>query len=120
MQKNSALALHHLIYPNITYHDMLQHNDLFSSRCQLRYMERLCQKIKGQKSRVRRSCNYKSTSRNADEFEQRNTVEKDATDRLVKEGKQLKAGQTLEYIVTGYERRKGLRSMLVELIDGRN
>jgi DNA polymerase-2 len=58
----------------------------------------------------------KRTSKNYDEYQDRNTVENNAISNLSGEGKSLKAGEILKYIITDYYRRHSKkRSIPVEL-----
>jgi DNA polymerase-2 len=65
----------------------------------------------------------KQTSKNSNEYQiNRNTIENDAIQQLVIEGKSLKAGQILKYVITNYYNRKkcsknNRRTIPVELID---
>jgi DNA polymerase-2 len=58
----------------------------------------------------------KQLSKNSDEYQSRNTVEKNAIMQLRIEGKSLKAGQILKYIITNYYK-KQKRSIPIELIN---
>lgn len=58
----------------------------------------------------------KNVSKDTDQYSERNTVENDALNRLAKEGKMLKAGQTLKYVISGYGKR-AKRATPVELMD---
>jgi DNA polymerase, archaea type len=61
----------------------------------------------------------KITSRNASEYQNRNTVEKNALDLLRSEcGKDLRAGELLHYVITDYyQKQSKIRSIPVELIN---
>lgn len=60
----------------------------------------------------------KRISKNSNEYENRNTIENNALSRLCEEGKSLKAGQILKYIITDYYRRNSKkRSLPVELVN---
>ena len=58
----------------------------------------------------------KQTSKASAEYQNRNTIENSALNQLLKEGRDLKAGEILQYVVTGYNRKK-VRSMPVELLN---
>lgn len=58
----------------------------------------------------------KQLSKDAGQYHDRNTIENNSISQLFKEGKVLKAGQTLRYVITDYKRR---RTVPVEFIDGR-
>ncbi|MEZ0269020.1 MAG: DNA polymerase domain-containing protein [Nitrososphaeraceae archaeon] len=58
----------------------------------------------------------KRTSKAFDEYEDRNTIEKNALSNLRGEGKSLRAGQILKYIITDYYRKGSkIRSIPIEL-----
>jgi DNA polymerase, archaea type len=61
----------------------------------------------------------KRTSRNADEYQNRNTIEKNALDLIRSEcGKHLRAGELLQYVITDYyQKHSKIRSIPVELIN---
>jgi DNA polymerase-2 len=60
----------------------------------------------------------KNISKDTDQHSERNTVENDALRRLAKEGRMLKAGQTLRYIISDYG--KDVRKATpLELVDER-
>jgi DNA polymerase, archaea type len=61
----------------------------------------------------------KITSRNVNEYQNRDTVEKNALDLLRSEcGKDLRAGELLHYVITDYyQKRSKIRSIPVELIN---
>ena len=65
----------------------------------------------------------KQTSKNSNEYENRNTIENDAIHQLSIEDKSLKAGQILKYIITDYYNRRkkclknNRRTIPVELIN---
>lgn len=62
----------------------------------------------------------KQLSKDSDQFENRNTAEISSIHQLSEEGKPLKAGQVLRYIVTDYYQKKSKqRTVPEELIDGR-
>ena len=48
----------------------------------------------------------KQLSKDTDKYQKRNTIEIDSMTQLTDEGKRLKAGQVLRYIVKDYNRRK--------------
>jgi len=58
----------------------------------------------------------KQLSKDAGQYYYRNTVESNSISQLFNEGETLKAGQTLQYVITDYKRR---RTIPVELIDDR-
>ncbi|HEY8140407.1 MAG TPA: DNA polymerase domain-containing protein [Nitrososphaera sp.] len=58
----------------------------------------------------------KQLSKDAGQYHNRNTIENNSISQLFNEGKALKAGQTLRYVITDYKRR---RTVPVELIDDR-
>lgn len=60
----------------------------------------------------------KNVSKDTDQHSERNTIENDAMNRLAKEGKMLKAGQTLRYVISGYGK-KARRTTPLELVDER-
>ncbi|MEW6603124.1 MAG: DNA polymerase domain-containing protein [Thermoproteota archaeon] len=60
----------------------------------------------------------KNVSKDADQHSERNTIENDALSRLAKEGKMLKAGQTLRYVISGYGK-KARRATPLELVNER-
>jgi DNA polymerase, archaea type len=58
----------------------------------------------------------KRTSKNYDEYQDRNTIENNAISNLSGEGKSLRAGEILKYIITDYYRRHSKkRSIPIEL-----
>jgi DNA polymerase-2 len=62
----------------------------------------------------------KRLSKNSDEYQHRNTIEKNAIMQLDMEGKSLKAGQILKYIITDYyceKQSNKIRATPAELID---
>jgi DNA polymerase I len=59
----------------------------------------------------------KSVSKDTGQHSERNTVENDALGRLAREGKMLKAGQTLRYIISDYV--NGRKATPQELVDER-
>ena len=60
----------------------------------------------------------KNVSKDTDQHSKRNTVENDALGRLAKEGRMLKAGQTLRYIISYYGK-KSRKATPLELVDER-
>lgn len=60
----------------------------------------------------------KNVSKDTDQHIKRNTVENDALARLAREGRMLKAGQTVRYVISGYGRNTRKATPL-ELVDGR-
>ncbi|MGI0049156.1 MAG: hypothetical protein ACREAW_06410, partial [Nitrososphaera sp.] len=60
----------------------------------------------------------KNISKDTDQHSERNTVENDALGRLAKEGKMLKAGQTLRYIISDYGE-NARKATPLELVDER-
>ncbi len=60
----------------------------------------------------------KNVSKDTDQHSERNTIENDALNRLAKEGKMLKAGQTLRYIISDYGK-SVRRGTPLELVDER-
>lgn len=60
----------------------------------------------------------KNVSKDTDQHSERNTIENDALNRLAKEGKMLKAGQTLRYIISDYGK-SVRRATPLELVDER-
>lgn len=56
----------------------------------------------------------KNLSKDVGQYHDRNTIENYSLSQLFKEGKALKAGQSLRYVITDYKRR---RTIPVELID---
>jgi DNA polymerase elongation subunit (family B) len=60
----------------------------------------------------------KNVSKDADQHSERNTVENDALNRLAKEGRMLKAGQTLKYVISEYGK-KSRKATPLELVDER-
>src|SRR5215469_11204542 len=63
----------------------------------------------------------KRLSKNSNNYQQRNTVENNALKKLNREGKSLRAGEVLQYIITDYyqTRSKNNRAIPVEIIDKR-
>jgi DNA polymerase, archaea type len=62
----------------------------------------------------------KRISKNYDEYQDRNTVENSAIQKLSGGGKSLKAGQILKYIVTDYYRKNSKkRSIPIELANSK-
>lgn len=62
----------------------------------------------------------KRISKDADHYQKRNTVEMDSILKLKNEGKYLKAGQILKYIITDYYHKKsGKRSIPTELVNSK-
>lgn len=62
----------------------------------------------------------KRTSKNYDEYQDRNTVENNAILNLHDEGKSLRAGEILKYIITDYYRSNSKkRSIPIELANSR-
>jgi len=64
----------------------------------------------------------KRISKDVDKYENRNTVELDALMQLKKEGKSLRAGQVLKYVITDYYKKnsgKRNRSIPIELLNSR-
>lgn len=62
----------------------------------------------------------KRLSKNSDEYQHRNTIEKNAIMQLDMEGKSLKAGQILKYIITDYyceKQSNKIRAIPAEIID---
>jgi DNA polymerase-2 len=59
----------------------------------------------------------KNISKDADQHSERNTVENDALGRLAKEGRMLKAGQTLRYVISDYG--NGRKATPLELVNER-
>jgi DNA polymerase elongation subunit (family B) len=57
----------------------------------------------------------KNVSKDADQHSTRNTVENDALGRLAKEGRMLKTGQTLRYVISDYG--KARKATPLELVD---
>jgi DNA polymerase-2 len=60
----------------------------------------------------------KNISKDTDQHSERNTIENDALGRLAKEGRMLKAGQTLRYIISDYDK-KSRKATPLELVDER-
>jgi DNA polymerase, archaea type len=60
----------------------------------------------------------KNISKDTDQHSERNTIENDALNRLAKEGKMLKAGRTLRYIISDYSK-NARKATPVELVDER-
>jgi DNA polymerase-2 len=60
----------------------------------------------------------KNVSNDTDQHSERNTIENDALGRLAKEGRMLKAGQTLRYIISDYDK-KSRKATPLELVDER-
>ncbi len=60
----------------------------------------------------------KNISKDTDQHSERNTIENDALRRLAIEGKMLKAGQTLRYVISGYGK-KARKATPLELVDER-
>jgi len=62
----------------------------------------------------------KRTSKNYDEYEDRDTVENNAISNLSGEGKPLRAGEILKYVITDYYRRHSKkRSIPIELANSK-
>jgi DNA polymerase-2 len=63
----------------------------------------------------------KRLSKNSNNYQQRNTIENNALKKLNREGKSLRAGEVLQYIITDYyqTRSKNSRAIPVEIIDKR-
>ena len=64
----------------------------------------------------------KRLSKDSNGYQNRNTVEIDALSKLNSEGKYLKAGEVLQYVITDYyqkTRSKNNRAIPIELINGR-
>lgn len=59
----------------------------------------------------------KQLSKDFGEYLERNTIESEVIRQLVQSGRPLKGGQIVQYVVTGYNRRKGKRSVPIELLD---
>ena len=61
----------------------------------------------------------KRLSKNSNNYQSRNTIENNALTRLNNEGKSLKAGEVLQYIITDYyqTRSKNNRAIPIELIN---
>jgi DNA polymerase-2 len=63
----------------------------------------------------------KRLSKDSNNYQHRNTIENNALKRLNREGKSLRAGEVLQYIITDYyqTRSKNSRAIPVEIIDKR-
>jgi DNA polymerase elongation subunit (family B) len=59
----------------------------------------------------------KNVSKDTGQHSERNTVENDALRRLAAEGKMLKGGQTLRYVISDYGNTR--KAIPAELIDGK-
>jgi DNA polymerase-2 len=61
----------------------------------------------------------KRLSKNSNNYQSRNTIENNALTKLNNEGKSLKAGEVLQYIITDYyqTRSKNNRAIPIELIN---
>lgn len=60
----------------------------------------------------------KQISKASSEYSNRRTVEVDAIKQLASEGRPLKAGKVLRYVITDSKAHNGRRSMPIELVDG--
>lgn len=74
--------------------------------------------LKDEKVQMDKLVFVKNVSKDTDQHSERNTIENDALNRLAKEGKMLKAGQTLRYIISGYGK-SARRATPLELVDER-
>ena len=63
----------------------------------------------------------KRLSKDSNNYQHRNTIENNALKKLNREGKSLRAGEVLQYIITDYyqTRSKNSRAIPVEIIDKR-
>jgi DNA polymerase I len=92
-------------------------NDVKMMFPQIRYMlEKHLMLLKQRKVPLDELVFTKRTSKGYDEYEDRNTVENNALSNLSGEGKSLRAGQILKYIITDYYRKGSKnRSIPIEL-----
>jgi DNA polymerase I len=60
----------------------------------------------------------KQLSKASSEYSERRTVEVDAIMQLALEGKAMKAGEVLRYVITDSKAHRGRRSIPIELVDG--
>ena len=60
----------------------------------------------------------KQLSKDAGQYQSRDTVEGDARLQLYEEGREIKAGQVVRYVITDYDRRAGRpRTIPLEMLD---
>jgi DNA polymerase-2 len=78
--------------------------------------ERLAADIRSGRIPIKDLVFTKQLSKDAGQYHDRNTIENNSISQLFNEGKALKAGQTLQYVITDYKRRC---TVPVELIDDR-
>jgi DNA polymerase-2 len=92
-------------------------NDVKMMFPEIRYMlEKHLMLLKNRKVPLNELVFTKRTSKGYDEYEDRNTVENNAISNLSAEGKSLKAGQILKYVITDYYRKHSKnRSIPIEL-----
>jgi DNA polymerase elongation subunit (family B) len=64
---------------------------------------------------------YKRLSKDSNNYQKRNTIESNALEKLNNQGKFLKAGETLQYVITDYyqTRSKNSRAIPIEMINER-
>jgi DNA polymerase, archaea type len=81
--------------------------------------QKYCQLLKQGKVPLEELVFSKRLSKDSNEYLTRNTIENDVLAQLAMEGKHLKAGQILKYVMTDYYTKhySKRRAMLVELID---